>query len=88
VGGPRRIPDRRRTPVPPSRNSLAETEGSLRLGSLTPVHQPEKEPGHAIVVGDRFYVLTVVTLTAITVVSANIVVDIGYSILGPRVRLP
>jgi peptide/nickel transport system permease protein len=42
---------------------------------------------HAIVVGDLFYVLAVVMLTAVTVVIANIVVDIGYSVLDPRVRL-
>jgi peptide/nickel transport system permease protein len=42
---------------------------------------------HSIVVGDLFFVLGVVMLTALTVVIANILVDIGYSFLDPRVRL-
>lgn len=42
---------------------------------------------HALVVGDLFFVLGVVLLTALTVVVANIIVDIGYSFLDPRVRL-
>jgi peptide/nickel transport system permease protein len=42
---------------------------------------------NALIVGDLFFILGVVLLTALTVVVANIVVDIGYSILDPRVRL-
>lgn len=42
---------------------------------------------HAIIVGDLFFVLGVVLITSLTVVIANIVVDIGYSVLDPRVRL-
>lgn len=42
---------------------------------------------HAIVVGDLFFILGVVLLTAAAVVVANLVVDIAYSFLDPRVRL-
>src|SRR5262249_2837831 len=37
--------------------------------------------------GDLFFVLAVVILTATAVVVANIVVDVAYSFLDPRVRL-
>ena len=41
----------------------------------------------AVVRGDLFYILAVVILTAAAVVVANIVVDVAYSFLDPRVRL-
>jgi peptide/nickel transport system permease protein len=41
----------------------------------------------AVVRGDLFFILAVVILTAVAVVVANIVVDVAYSFLDPRVRL-
>jgi peptide/nickel transport system permease protein len=41
----------------------------------------------AVVQGDLFFILGVVILTAAAVVVANLVVDIAYSFLDPRVRL-
>jgi peptide/nickel transport system permease protein len=41
----------------------------------------------AVVQGDLFFILGVVIVTAAAVVVANIVVDIAYSFLDPRVRL-
>jgi peptide/nickel transport system permease protein len=41
----------------------------------------------AVVRGDLFFILAVVILTAAAVVVANIVVDVAYSVLDPRVRL-
>jgi peptide/nickel transport system permease protein len=41
----------------------------------------------AVVEGDLFFILAVVMLTATAVVVANIVVDIVYSFLDPRIRL-
>ena len=41
----------------------------------------------AVVRGDLFFILAVVILTATAVVVANIVVDVAYSFLDPRVRL-
>jgi peptide/nickel transport system permease protein len=40
-----------------------------------------------VVRGDLFFILAVVILTAVAVVVANIVVDVAYSFLDPRVRL-
>ena len=37
--------------------------------------------------GDVYVILGIVIITAVAVVLANIVVDIAYSILDPRVRL-
>ena len=42
---------------------------------------------HAVVRGNLFFILAVVILTAVAVVVANIVVDVAYSFLDPRVRL-
>jgi peptide/nickel transport system permease protein len=41
----------------------------------------------AVVQGDLFFILGVVILTAAAVVVANLVVDVAYSFLDPRVRL-
>jgi len=41
----------------------------------------------AVVRGDLFFILAVVILTATAVVAANIVVDVAYSFLDPRVRI-
>jgi peptide/nickel transport system permease protein len=41
----------------------------------------------AVVRGDLFFILGVVLVTAFAVVVANIVVDIAYSFLDPRIRL-
>ena len=37
--------------------------------------------------GDVYVILGIVIVTAVAVVVANIVVDIAYSVLDPRVRL-